>query len=55
MSFPQITIKYCNVIKQWYGFKVVIIYIDGEIALRGDFKEYITKQGISLKILPPYI
>ena len=47
-------INYCNVIKWKYGFKVAIIYIDREIALKGNFKEYIAKQGITFKILPPY-
>ncbi len=53
-SLPQITINYYNVIKQQYGFKVIIIYINKEIALRSNFKEAIAKQGIMLKILPPY-
>ena len=43
LSLPQVVIKYCNVIKSRYGFKVVIIYIDGETALGNNFKEYIAK------------
>ena len=38
-SLTQIVINYCNVIKQRYGFKVAIIYIDGETSLIGEFKE----------------
>jgi len=55
LSLPQVVIKYYNVIKRRYGFKVAIIHIDRETALRNNFKEYIAKQGITLKILPPYI
>ena len=47
-------INYYNIIERRYGFKVAIIYIDRETALRGNFKEYIAKWGITLKILPPY-
>ena len=43
LSLPYIVIKYYNVIKRRYGFKVIIIYIDGETALRNNFKEYIAK------------
>ena len=53
-SLPQIVINYCNVTERRYGFKVAIIHTDGETALRGNFKEYITERGITLKILPPY-
>ena len=42
-SLPQIVINYCNIIEWWYGFKVTIIYIDGETALRNSFKEYIAE------------
>ena len=53
-SLPKIIINYCNIIKQKYSFKVAIIYIDRETALKGNFKEYIAEQEITLKILPPY-
>ena len=53
-SLPQITINYYNIIKRRYGFKVTIIYINGETALRNNFKEAIAKQKIILKISPPY-
>ena len=42
-SLPQVIIKYYNIIKRRYGFKVVIIHINGETALRNDFKEYMVK------------
>jgi len=38
-SLTKIVIKYCNVIKQRYGFKVAIIYTDRETSLIGEFKE----------------
>ena len=38
-SLTQIVINYCNVIKRRYGFKVAIIYTDGETSLIGEFKE----------------
>ena len=43
LSLPQMVINYCNVIKQKYSFKVAIIHTNKEIALRGNFKEYIAK------------
>jgi len=43
LSLPQVVIKYYNVVKRRYGFKVVIIHIDGETAFKNNFKEYITK------------
>jgi len=39
LSFTQIVIKYCNIIKRRYGFKAAIIYIDRETSLIGEFKE----------------
>ena len=54
-SLPQVVIKYYNIIKRKYSFKVAIIYIDRETALKNNFKEYIAKQGITLKISLPYI
>jgi hypothetical protein len=42
-SLTKIVIKYCNVIKQQYGFKVAIIYIDRETSLIGEFKEWVAK------------
>jgi len=51
LSLTQVVIRYCNIIKRWYGFKVAIIYTDGEMSLRGDFKEWTTEQGITLEIL----
>ena len=39
VSLTQIVIKYYNIIKRRYGFKVAIIYIDREISLIGEFKE----------------
>ena len=53
-SLPQIVINYCNVTEQRYGFKVAIIHIDREIALKSNFKEAMAKQEISFKISPPY-
>jgi len=38
-SLTQIVIKYYNIIKRRYGFKVAIIYINREISLIGEFKE----------------
>ena len=55
LSLPQVVIKYCNIIKRKYSFKVAIIYINRETALKNNFKEYMVEQGITLKILPPYI
>jgi hypothetical protein len=49
----QIVIKYCNVIKQQYGFKVAIIHIDGETSLIGEFKEWVAERGITIKRLAP--
>ena len=43
LSLPQVVIKYYNVVKRRYGFKVVIIYIDREIAFGNNFKECIAK------------
>ncbi len=43
LSLPQVVIKYYNVIKRKYGFKVAIIHINKKTALRNNFKEYITK------------
>ena len=40
-SLLQIIIKYYNVIKQQYSFKVIIIYINRETALGDKFKECI--------------
>ena len=53
-SLPQMVVNYCNVIERRYGFKVAIIYIDRETALKGNFKECITERGITFKILLPY-
>jgi len=52
-SLTQIVIKYYNIIKQQYSFKVAIIYIDREMSLIGEFKEWAAKQGISIKRLAP--
>ena len=54
LSLPQVVIKYYNIIKRRYSFKVAIIYTDKETALKNNFKEYIAKQGITFKILLPY-
>ena len=54
LSLPQVVIKYYNVVKRRYSFKVAIIYINRETALRNNFKEYMAKQKITLEILPPY-
>ena len=42
-SLPQIVIKYCNVVKWKYSFKVAIIHTDRETAFGDKFKEYITE------------
>jgi hypothetical protein len=42
-SLTQIVIKYCNIIERRYGFKVAIIYIDGETSLIGEFKEWVAE------------
>ena len=42
-SLPQVIIKYYNIIKKRYSFKVAIIYINRETALKNNFKEYIAK------------
>ena len=42
-SLTKIVIKYYNVIKRRYGFKVAIIYINREISLIGEFKEWAAK------------
>ena len=55
LSLPQVVIKYYNIVKRRYGFKVVIIHTDREIALGNNFKECIAERGITLEILPPYI
>jgi hypothetical protein len=39
LSLTQIVIKYCNIIKQQYSFKVAIIYINRETSLTGKFNE----------------
>jgi len=39
LSLTQRVITYCNIIKQRYGFKVAIIYIDKEMSLRDKFKD----------------
>ena len=39
LSLTKIVIKYYNIIKRQYGFKVAIIYIDRETSLIGEFKE----------------
>jgi len=52
-SLTQIVIKYCNIIKRRYGFKVAIIHIDRETSLIGEFKEWAAKRGISIKRLAP--
>jgi len=52
-SLPQIVIKYCNVIKQRYGFKVAIIHINKKTAFGDNFKKSIAKQEITFKISAP--
>jgi len=42
-SLTKIVIKYYNVIKRRYGFKVAIIYINRETSLIGEFKEWVAK------------
>jgi hypothetical protein len=39
LFLTQIVIKYYNIIKRRYSFKVAIIYIDRETSLIGEFKE----------------
>jgi len=39
LSLTEIVIKYCNIIKRRYSFKVAIIYIDRETSFIGEFKE----------------
>ena len=53
LSLTQIVIKYCNVIKRRYGFKVAIIHTDGETSLAGEFNKWAAKQGITLKRSAP--
>ena len=43
LSLTQIVIKYYNIIKRRYGFKVAIIYINRETSLIGEFKEQAAK------------
>jgi len=38
-SLTQIIIKYCNIIKRRYSFKVAIIYINRKMSLIGEFKQ----------------
>ena len=42
-SLTQIIIKYYNIIKRRYGFKVAIIYINRETSLIGEFKKWVAK------------
>jgi len=53
LFLTQRIIIYCNIIKQQYSFKVAIIYTDKETSLRDKFKDWIAKQGITLKRSAP--
>jgi len=38
-SLTQRVITYYNIIERQYGFKVAIIYTDGETSLKDEFKD----------------
>jgi c-di-GMP-related signal transduction protein len=52
-SLTKIVIKYYNIIKRQYGFKVAIIYINKETSLTGKFNKWVAEQGITLKRSAP--
>jgi len=43
LSLTKIVIKYYNIIKRRYGFKVAIIHINRETSFIGEFKEWAAK------------
>jgi len=52
-STTQVIIKYCNVVERRYGFKVVVIYIDNELSLRGKFDNWTAEKGITVEYSAP--